>query len=150
MDKVAARLMGEPVIAGAMIATAGTGGKMALGAGAAAVGGIVGSAVVAAAQTALGRDMKEPTTPGSHQGLMYVAVGPTKVAFFSVRRGLLKASIKELLVEVPRDDVAQFEVGGGALTSSLAVVLRDGTNYRLEVARAYRGKAQRVQQALAA
>jgi hypothetical protein len=46
--------------------------------------------------------------------------------------------------------VAQFEVGGGALTSSLMVVLHDGTSYRMEVARAYRGKAQKVQRELAA
>jgi hypothetical protein len=145
MEKTAAQLMGEQVIAGAIIASPGTSGRMAVG----AAGGVVGSAVAAAAATAMNRG-KEPTTPGNHQGLMYVAIGPNKLAFFSVKRGLLKSSIKELLVAVPRSKVAQFEIGGGALTSSLTVALHDGTNYRMEVPRAYKGKVQKVQRALAA
>jgi hypothetical protein len=139
MENAAASLMGEPVVAGAVVLTKGTTSRMALSGGG-MVGGLIAGAVSAA--------RKPPSTPGNHRGHVYVAVGATKVAFFSVKQGLLKQSIQGLLVEHPRADVTAFDVGG-ALVTSILVVLKDGTNYELECGAMLRGRAHKLKQALA-
>lgn len=139
MENAAASLMGEPVVAGAVVLTKGTTSRMALGGG-----GLVGGLVAGAMDVV----RKPPSTPGNHRGHVYVAVGATKVAFFSVKQGLLKQSIQSLLVEHPRADVAAFDVGG-ALVTSILIVLKDGTTYQLECGAMLRGRANTLKRALA-
>jgi len=105
------------------------------------VGGVVGEALT-------GFDLKPTTTPGDHKGLHYVAVGPTKVGFFAMKRGLFRPSLGELLVEHARDDVEAVEIEGGMMPKA-HFVFRDGTNYVLMCARINRGKLKKVQEALA-
>lgn len=147
MEKAAAQLLGEPVVIGATIATKGTLSKMAVTAGAFQAGGVIGGLAGSAIGAALGNNAKAPTTPGNYKGLAFIAVTPTNVAFFSVKRGLLKNSIKELLVQHPRADLAGMEVGGG-LIPSVTVAFNDGTIYALEVAKLQKGKADKVKQEL--
>ena len=141
MEKQAAEMMGEPVLAGAVIATAGTLSKMAVGA---AVGGLAGAAI----GSAMARKSGPTALPGDYKGLMYVAAGPSKVGFFAVKRGLLKNAIKAPLFEVPRGQVRGFEVGGGTLSSSITVTMADGSVYALECGRALKGKAEKVRREL--
>ena len=90
-----------------------------------------------------------PVAPGDHTGFIFVAAGRTKVGFFEVKRGLIANSLGRLLVELPRDQVVRFQVDHkGLTTSAVDVEVKDGTVYGLEVARANRGKAQRVQSEL--
>jgi hypothetical protein len=147
MDKVAAHMLGEQVVVGATIATKGTLSKMAVSAGAFQAGGVIGSLAGSAIGAALGSNAKAPTTPGNYKGLAYIAVTPTQVAFFSVKRGLLKNSIKELLAQHPRGDLAGMEVGGGIIPS-VTVAFNDGTIYAMEVAKIQKGKADKVKQEL--
>lgn len=145
MEKVAAQMLGEPVFAGAVMQTAGTGGATMMGAGSGAVGGALGQM---AGQALAGKLGKPGTLPGSYKGLVYVAATDTRIAVFSVKRGLLKNSVKELLVTHPRAELAALEIGGGALVSGVTLSLTDGTTYALEVARALKGKAQKFKAAL--
>ena len=48
--------------------------------------------------------------PGEHNRLDYVDVARSKMGFFSLMPGLFKPSIKELLIERPRKDVAAVEI----------------------------------------
>lgn len=139
MDKKAAELMGEPVVAGSTIQTAGTGGATMT----AGVGGALGGALGGAIASSVAGSRQKPGTL-DHKGLMYMAAGPQSFALFSVKRGLLKNSIKEMLVKVPRSSVQAIDLGGGMLVSGLSVMLSDGTTYALEVPRAMKGKAQKV------
>jgi hypothetical protein len=142
MDKVAGELLGENVLAGATIASRGHISKMALAAGG-AIGGAVGGAIAGAMQGA----RKPPTTPGGHRGLIYIAAGPSKLAFFAVKQGWLSNSIDKLLIAHPRADVVQMDVQGGMIPK-INIVLADGTDYALECGMAFLGKVKRVQGAL--
>ncbi len=145
MDKAATQLLGEPVTAGAVVQTAGTGGATAMSAGSAALGGALGRVAGDALAGKLG---KPGSLPDNYKGLVYIAATDTRIALFSVKRGLLKNSVKELLVTHPRSDLAVLEIGGGALVSGVTLSFTDGTSYALEVARALKGKAQKFKGAL--
>jgi hypothetical protein len=136
MDKKASELMGEPVIAGVPLETKGSIKRMVGG----ALGGLVGEALA-------GIELKPAAVPGDHEGIHYVAVGSTKVGFFSMKRGLFKASLDELLVEHPRSDVQAVEIESGAMPA-VHFVFRDGTNYVLVCARINLGKLKKVQEIL--
>lgn len=119
MDK-ASQLMGETAIVGVAIATRGSAAKMM-------VGGVVG----AVASAALAGKQKNVTTPGGRKGNLYVALGPTKLAFFTLKQGLFKNSAKELIAEHPRSDVTEFEIEGG-FPPKFSISFADGTQYNLE------------------
>jgi len=138
MEKRAAELLGESVEAGCVIATKGTISKMALGGGG-LVGGLIAGAIAAT--------MKPPSTPANHRGFVYMAVGPTKVGFFSVKQGWFSNSVGDLLVQHSRGDIAAMDVDGGMIPK-IAVVLNDGTNYALECGLILLGKAKKIKTAL--
>lgn len=132
MDKKASEILGEEVIAGVALE--------AQKAVKSAVGGIVGDLLA-------GGEVEEASLPGGHEGIHYVAVGPTKLAFFSIKRGLLKNSLGELLVEHPRSDVQAMEIESGVMPAA-HFVLRDGTHYVLVCPRIQLGKLKKVQELL--
>ena len=105
---------------------------------------------VAGALAVTHRSAKErPDTPGGFKGgYMVLALGATKVGFFSMKRGLLKNTAGELIEELPREAITGFELGGGTLTSPLKVTLDDGTVWDLEVPRAQKGKTEKIAHAL--
>lgn len=146
MEDAAAAQMGEPVLAGADIATPGVIVRAGVSAG---IGGAIGVGIAMGAERlARGAQIKDATTPEGYKGLMCIAAGPTKLAFFEYKRGLLRNSGGRLLVAVPRSSVAAFEFGCGTLATMFSVLLCDGTHYALEVARARKGKAETVRQRL--
>ncbi len=79
---------------------------------------------------------------------MIAALSPTKLAFFKMKRGLMKNGCGELLETLERAEVASWTWGGGALTAALTVSLTDGTSWELEVPRASKGAAERLGKAL--
>jgi hypothetical protein len=133
MNKKASEIMGEAVIAGVALEAREAIKDM--------VGGVVGEVLVA------GVDVKAASVPGDHEGLHYVAVGPTKVGFFSMKRGLFKPSLDKLLVEHSRSDLQAVEVKRGVMPA-VHFVLRDGTNYVLVCARINLSKLKRVRREL--
>jgi len=136
MEKKASEIMGEPVIAGATLEAR----KSILKSVAFGLGGAVGEAL---ADTAV----KDPSLPGGHEGIHYVAVGSTRVGFFSMKRGLFKPSLDRLLVEHPRSEVQAVEIEGG-LMPTVHFVFRDGTHYALACPRAYLRKLKKVRKLL--
>jgi hypothetical protein len=133
MDKKASEIMGEAVIAGVRLEAPKTVKDMV-------GGGIVGKLVA-------GVDLKAASLPGDHEGIQYMAVGPTKVGFFSIKVGLFKSSLDELLVQHPRSDVQTVEIESGFMPAA-HIVLRDGTNYTLMCPRVQLGKLKKVQELL--
>ncbi len=88
-------------------------------------------------------------TPGGHHGDIYAAVGRTQLAFFEMKRGLLRKSVGKLLEKRPRKDVASCTFEPAKLgASNLTVELSDGTVYALQVARVNRGKGEGLYRAL--
>ncbi|RLC84930.1 MAG: hypothetical protein DRI79_12125 [Chloroflexi bacterium] len=137
MNKKAGEIMGESVIAGVMLEAAElTKSAMA--------DGLLGRA---AGEILTGAALEPASVPGDHEGIHYVAVGPTKVGFFSVKRGFFKNSLDELLVQHSRSDVQAVEIESGVMPTA-HFVLRDGTHYVLKCARINLGKLKEVRELL--
>lgn len=132
MDKKASEIMGEAVIAGVTLE--------AQEAVKSVVGGVAGELLA-------GVDVKQASLPGDHEGIHYVAVGPTKVGFFSMKRGLFKPSLDTLLVEHSRSDVQAVEIKKGMMPA-VHFVFRDSTHYALMCPRINLGKLKKVRELL--
>ena len=132
MNKKASEIMGESVIAGVTLEAQEAVKSM--------VGGVVGGILT-------GVDVKPASLPGDHEGIHYVAVGPTKVGFFSVKRGLFKNSIDTLLVQHSRSDVQTVDIKSGIMPA-VHFVFQDGTHYVLTCPRIHLGKLKKVQELL--
>ena len=78
-----------------------------------------------------------------------MAVGPTKVGFFAMKRGFFKPSLDELLAEHPRSEVQAVEIKGG-LMPKVHFVFKDGTHYVFMCPRANLGKLKKVRKLLVA
>jgi hypothetical protein len=135
MDKKAAERLGEDVIEMAVIQTTGTGRAMMAG----SVGGLVGAVAGGIAASSGGRDELL-----GYKGRMYLLVGPTRLGFFRLGPGLLKASVGEPLGIFSRDAVTSITFGGGMLTAAFTVNLDDGTALVLEAPRTEKGKVERI------
>ena len=132
MNKKASEIMGETVIAGVTLEAEEAIKSM--------VGGVVGEILT-------GFDLKPASVPGDHEGIHYVAVGPTKVGFFSMKRGLFKSSLDELLIEHSRSDVQAVEIKSGLMPEA-HFVFQDGTHYVLMCPRIHLGKLKKVRELL--
>jgi hypothetical protein len=143
MKKTASQMMNEQVLVGITVSNSGAASKMIRRTAGGAVGGVVGRVVV----DALHGEQKGPSTPENHSGIMYLALGPSKIAFFSVKRGFFSNSIKDLLVEHPRSDVTALEIEGGVIPK-FSIVFADGTNYAFECGRIFLKDVKKVKEAL--
>jgi len=137
-DKKASELMGEEVLAGATLEAR----KSIIKSVAFGLGGLAGEALADLA-------IKDASLPGDQAGIFYVAVGPTKVAFFSMKRGLFRPSLDRLVAEHPRSDVLAVEIKGGFMPT-VHFVFRDGTHYVLACPRAHLGGLKKVRKLLVA
>ena len=137
MDKQAGEMLGEAVVAGVMLESQ------------ALVKGAVGGGVLGhlAGNILAGVDVKEASLPGDHTGIFYVAAGSNNVGFFSVKRGIFKNSLAELLVKHPLSDIKVLEIEKGMMPTA-HIVLQDGTHYALMCARANLKKLKKLQEAL--
>jgi hypothetical protein len=134
MDKKASEIMGESVMAGVTLEAQESIKGM--------VGGVIGDILT-------GIDVKPASLPGDHTGIFYVAVGPNNVGFFSMKRGLFKTSLDQLLVQHPRSELQAVEIEKGVMPAA-HFVFRDGTHYVLMCARINLGKLKKVQELLVA
>jgi hypothetical protein len=141
VDEKAGELMGEAVEAGVRLEAPEL-VKRAV-ARSAVGGGLIGEL---ASHLVAGTEVKS-TLPGDHKGACYMAVGPGKVGFFTIKQGVFKNSLGELLVEHPRSDVAGIEIEKGAMPTA-HILLQDGTYYSLKCARAELKSLKKVQELL--
>jgi hypothetical protein len=125
----AGQLMGEPVLAGVTVASRGTTAKLRT------LMQVSVKEVQEVITTLVDSFTDETVTPGNRRGWMYLAVGPSKIAFFSLKMGLLGFKLEDLIVEHPREMVASFEMHGQIVSSAITINLTDGTVYELEYAR---------------
>ncbi len=143
MDAKAMAALGEDVIVEALVQTVGTGRSMM----SAGVGGSVGGLVGAAAAGALGGRGKNAALLG-HSGRMSLLLGPTRLGFFTLKSGLLKASEGDPIGILRRDAITGIEFGGGMLTTAFTIHLDDGTSVDLEAPRTEKGKVEKVAAAI--
>ena len=107
-------------------------------------GGLLGEL---AGKVVSGGGLKAATVPGNHKGVVYVAAGTEKVGFFSIKQGLIKTKVGELLVDHPRSDLVGIEIDKGVMPTA-HFVFEDGTHYVLKCARADLKNLKKVQTAL--
>jgi predicted alternative tryptophan synthase beta-subunit len=150
MEKKAAEGMGEVVLAAARLdnpqftkAVIGAGGFDSADE---PVEQVIGRVLGGAAGRVLAGQVKEASLPGE-AAAFYVAVGPTMVAFFSIKRGLFKNSLGDPLVAFPRSDVRLVELGKGYMPA-VRFVFADGTHYVFLCARIQVGNFKKVQELL--
>ena len=124
METQASELMGENVAVGVILDSPAA-VKKAMG------GGLVGAAL---GKALTGTQLKEATTPGNYKRSCYMAVGTNSIGFFTVKQGLFKNSLGEMLAKHPRSELRAFEIEAG-LMSAVHIVLQDGTHYALMCAK---------------
>ena len=145
-ERAAEKALGGDVIASCPMIPSGYGLRVGVRASGAVSGGAAG--VIASAGAA--ERMRKETAPGDHEGDLYLAVGRDRVAIFEMKRGLLKKSLGELLVQFDRGELQRCDFRPARVgASSLDLELADGTRYELQAACVHRKKAERVHQALA-
>lgn len=159
MEKKAAELIGEPVLAGAILTPKGHTKQVAkstvAGEAASALGGAAGGLLfntVSAAGEAITEKVtgasQSPSLPGDLKEPVYLAVGANSVGFCSIKTGLLRMSPQTLLAHYPRSQVEGLAIGGG-LVPEVRFRLHDGTEYLFECPRAYLGKLRQVEKLFA-
>jgi hypothetical protein len=137
MDKVASEIMQEPVLVEVTVSSRGEAAKMV------AREGLVGSLVAGSMTGKQG----QATTPGGVQGVMFLALGPTKLAFFTLKRGFFKNSAGQLIVEHPRADVTALDIEGG-FPPNFSIKFADGTHYALEVGKMFLKHVKKIKEEL--
>jgi hypothetical protein len=142
MEQDATRALNDDVSICAVVATRGTGGRVA-------AFGVAGQAIGALGSMAAEALTSKTERPfGGHKGYMVMAAGKTKLGFFK-KKGLVFNGIGDLLGQCQRDQISSFVVAGkGLATSAIDITLSDGSSYELEVPRASKGKAEKVQKVL--
>jgi hypothetical protein len=141
IEQKASEQLGEPVLATAIVSSKGT-GKRAMAFG--ALGGAAGAAL------ANRRAGTAAETLAGHKGHMVLALTPTRLGVFKQGKGMLVAGCGDLIESLPREEIAGVELGGGLLTSPVAIRLKDGSAIELEVPRLQKGKVKKLQSALSA
>ena len=139
MEDQASEKLGEKVSMVATASTKGTGKKTMLTAG---VGGVLGAAAAAAVSN------RGTSGLADYKGYLVLGLGEKNLGVFKQKTGLLKPSCGDLLETIPLDQVAKFELGGGALTAPLVLGLKDGSELEFEVPRAHKGKIEKLKAAL--
>ena len=137
MEKLASEMMSEIVTVGVILDSPAA-VKKAMG------GGLIGATL---GKALTGTQLKEATTPGDYKRSCYMAVGTNSIGFFTVKQGLFKNSLGELLAKHPRSDVRAFEIESG-LMSAVHILLQDGTHYALMCAKINQKNLGKVKDAL--
>ncbi len=143
MEQKAGEILGEPVEKTTVVSPRGQGKKMFTAGVAGQLAGVAG-AVVADRKMKTGASGLENLTGG----YIVVALSPTRLAFFKMKRGLLSNGVGELLAEIPRSEVSGFTVGSGVMTAEVDITLADGTVVSLETPKAHKGKTKGVAEAM--
>ena len=139
MDKSAGKLLGETILTGLTVSSRGEAAKMIKRSG----GGVVGSAVARA------MDGKQTiiSTPANHSGTMYIALGETHIAFFSVKQGFFKNSLGDLLIKHPRSEIQSIDIQKSAIPK-IDFVFEGGTHYGFECGRVFLKQVKKMKKIL--
>lgn len=140
----ASGLLGSPQIAGARVNPKGF-AKKTITRSAAGHAGLVGAAVNARtaykAQEAQAAAAAESETPRFK--LAYIALTADELALVKLKPGLVSTKMDEVMLRVPRAEVASVEMGGG-FSSALTVTLNDGGQWLLEVPKVSKKDAEKL------
>ena len=140
----ASKLLGSPQLAGARVNPKGF-AKKTITRSAASHAGLAGAAVTARAgykaQEEQAQAAEASDTPKFK--LAYLAVTADEVALIRCKAGLASTKLDEVLMRVPRAEVASAELGGG-FSSALTIELRDGDQWLLEVPRVSKKDAEQL------
>ncbi len=131
MEKNASQIMNEAVAFGFTVSSRGEAAKM--------IGGVVGAA--------MSGQKKGVSTPANQKGPMFIALGESHLAFFSIKRGFFKNSVKDLLAKHPHSDIQSIELHKGTIPK-LDVILTDGTCYGFEMGKIYFKQAKKLKETL--
>ena len=144
----ASGLLGSPQIAGARVNPKGF-AKKTITRSAAGHAGLVGAAVTARAGYKAQEDQAgaaaESETPKFK--LAYIALTADELALVKLKTSLVGTKLGEVMLRVPRSDVASVEMGGG-FSSELTVTLQDGGSWLLEVPKVSKKDAEKLVSAL--
>jgi hypothetical protein len=140
----ASKVLGSPQIAGARVNPKGF-AKKTITRSAASHAGVVGAAVNARAGYKAQQEQAEAAAQSDTPRfkLAYIAVTADELALIRLKAGLASTKIDEVLMRVPRSEVASVELGGG-FSSALTVELRDGSTWLLEVPKVSKKDAERL------
>jgi hypothetical protein len=145
----ASKVLGSQQIAGARVNPKGF-GKKTMTQFAGMNSGLVGAAVTARAgfkaQEEQADAAAESATPQFR--LAYLAVTADEVSLIRLKTGMVSTKLAEVLLRVPRTDVASAELGGG-VSSALTIRFRDGDSWLLEVPRVSKKDAEQLVDVLA-
>lgn len=143
----ASNLLGSKQVAGTTVSPRGLGKKMIAGGAGMYAGGLVGAAISAGGETKAGRQKaawgatSETPTFGRFG---YLVATDDDVALIKAKQGLVGLKLVQVVVRVPRDEVASIELGSGVTTSPLTVSFVNGETWQLEVPRASKRSAEQL------
>ena len=140
----ASDVLGSPQIAGARVNPKGF-AKKTITASGAKHAGVVGAAVTARAGYTAQQEQAAAAAASDTPSfkLAYLALTADELALVRLKAGLVSTKLGEVLLRVPRSDVASVEMGGG-FSSALTVTLRDGGSWLLEVPKVSKKDAEKL------
>jgi hypothetical protein len=140
----ASQVLGSPQIAGARVNPKGF-AKKTITRSAAGHAGLVGAAVTARAGYKAQEEQAAAaeTSAAPNFKLAYIALTADELALVKLKTGLVGTKLGEVMLRVPRSDVASVEMGGG-FSSALTVTLRDGDTWLLEVPKVSKKDAEKL------
>jgi hypothetical protein len=144
----ASQVLGSPQLAGVKVNPRGAAKSKAAGPAGAAVGGIVGAVYGATAGMRAERQQMQVAAETPEFGrVAYLAVTQDELALIKLKSSLVTFTLDEVIVRIPRSDVASAELGRG-IASSLTITFGNGDSWQLEVPRPSKKHAQAVVHAL--
>jgi hypothetical protein len=143
----ASQLLGSPQRAGAKVQARGFGKKAAAGSAGMYVGGAVGAVISAAREQKAGKEKaqfaSDSQTPKFGR-LAFLAVTDDELAVVKLKSGLVSMKLDEVLVRLPRSEIANVELGSGHTTLPLTISFQNDDVWELEVPRIAKKDAEEV------
>jgi hypothetical protein len=144
----ATQILGSPQLAGVKVSPKGFAKSTAAGSAGVGVGGILGGAISATAGTLAGkREAQMRSSTPAFGRAAYLAVTDQELALIGLTSRLVSFKLAEIIVRVPRVDVASAEIGRG-VAPSLTITFNNDESWQLEFGRVAKKDAQAVVHAL--
>jgi hypothetical protein len=153
MASDAGEVLGSPQLAGVKVNPRGMAKSKSVGMSgmyAGVIGAAAGAAAGMRAEKKQAQMAAESVTPKFGR-LAYLAVTAEEVALIEMKlKGMVGLELHDVIVRVPRSEVASAELGGGGLFSPpLTITFTNGGTWQLEVPRPSKKHAKEVVQTLA-
>lgn len=152
MANDAGEVLGSPQLAGVKVNPRGMAKSKSMGMSgmyAGVIGAAAGAAAGMRAEKKQRRMAAESVTPKFGR-LAYLAVTASEVALVEMKlKGMVGLELRDVIVRVPRSEVASAELGGGGLFSPpLTITFTNGSTWQLEVPRPNKKQAKEVVETL--